>query len=282
MPIHILATSDLHLGRKSSEVPLSAGEASTRHTWEKMIDWSLRHQIDAVLLAGDIVDRDNRYFEAIGPLQSGLKRLDDAGIAVMIVGGNHDFDVLPSIVKGSTFRKVHFMGENGTWEIKRLELGGQTVQFTGWSFPGQFVKESPLMHFNAGDLDPNLTTIGLFHGDALSRESPYGPFDTGSLINLHTDAWIVGHIHKPSELRKTGPAIWYPGSPHALSSRETGRHGPLLLTVQNPHEITLKQVPLSPVRYETITINISGAKDESAVRDRVTSELSEQALNMTS
>ena len=141
--------------------------------------------------------------------------------------------------------------------LKKLYVSGQTIQFTGWSFPNQFVQESPLMSFTIENLDPNLTTIGFFHGDAFSKESRYGPFDASQLLNKQVDAWIIGHIHKPLNLRDSDPIIWYPGSPHALSPKETGNHGPLLLTVQNPHEISVRQVPLSPVRYETINADIS-------------------------
>ena len=95
MAIKILATSDLHLGRKSSEVPSSEKESSTRFTWENMVEWCIHHNTDVMLLAGDIVDRDNRFFEAIGPLQAGFEKLERAGVSVFIITGNHDHDVFP-------------------------------------------------------------------------------------------------------------------------------------------------------------------------------------------
>ncbi|HYW95118.1 MAG TPA: metallophosphoesterase, partial [Bacteroidales bacterium] len=97
MAMKILATSDLHLGKRSSEVPLTEKESSTRYTWEQIVDGCLNQAVDVVLLAGDIVDRDNRFFEAVGPLQAGLEKLDRAGITVIITAGNHDYDVLPAI-----------------------------------------------------------------------------------------------------------------------------------------------------------------------------------------
>ncbi len=280
MSIRILATSDLHLGKKSAGVPQSAPESSSRHTWEKIVDWSLGHEIDILLLAGDIVDRENRFFEAIGPLFSGLERLGKEGITVMITAGNHDYDVLPSMIRGKDLKNIHILGEGGKWEVKTISRKGQSIQFIGWSFPNQHVQESPLFNFTGEGLDPNLTTIGIFHGDADSRDSRYGPFDLVTLLNKPIDAWIVGHIHKPQRLRSDDPEIWYPGSPQALSSKESGEHGPLLLTVHDTHRIEIEQIPLSPVRYETIGVDITGAKDEIAVSDKVTSELVRQAENI--
>ena len=280
MAIKILATSDLHLGKKSSEVPRTANESSTRFTWDRLVDWSVRHNVDVVLLAGDIIDQDNRYFEAVGALQSGFDRLNREGIKVFIVTGNHDHDVLPAMVNESRYENIYLLGENGKWEVSSYRKDNLTVQFTGWSFPEKFVQESPLMNFTGEGLNRNLFTIGLFHGDAYSRESRYGPFDINNLLNKYVDTWIIGHIHKPARLKENDPIIWYPGSPHALSPKETGQHGPLLLTIESRHVAEVKQVPLSPVRYETLNIDITGAKDESEVRDRVTSMIYKESEDL--
>jgi DNA repair exonuclease SbcCD nuclease subunit len=82
MPIKILATADLHLGKSSADV--SGLHASTKYTWQKIIDYCIHNQIDVLVLCGDIVDWDNRYFEAIGPLQKGFEDLYKHGILTVI------------------------------------------------------------------------------------------------------------------------------------------------------------------------------------------------------
>ena len=277
MPLKILTISDLHLGRRSSEVPVTEKESSTRYTWEKIVEWCISHDIDALLLAGDIVDRENRYFEAVGPFSAGLRKLSNSGVTVVMVAGNHDFDVLPSMVRGNKYKNVHLLGEKGIWEVRQLELGGRIIQFAGWSFPAQYVHESPLLTFAAEELNPNLTTIGIFHGDAFSRDSKYGPFDINTIPPSPVNVWVVGHIHKPLTLKEFYPGIFYPGSPHALSPRETGAHGGLLLTILEKHDVRYEPVHFSPVRYESLSINITGAKDRSELQGKVTSSLSVQA-----
>ena len=88
MAIKILATGDLHIGKKISSSVYDTGGLSAKDTWKRIVDWSIDNDVDIIALTGDIVDRDNRYFEAFGPLQSGFKKLKEKGIQVYMVAGN--------------------------------------------------------------------------------------------------------------------------------------------------------------------------------------------------
>ena len=273
MALKILATGDLHIGRKSSSVSENVEESSTKYTWNRIVDWTINNDVNVLVLTGDIVDHDNRYFEAIGPIQAGLRKLDKAGISVYMVLGNHDYDVLPQIVGSDEYDNVHLLGFNGKWEAKTFSGNGEQIQFVGWSFPNQFETGDPLLTFGELSLDPNHTTIGLLHGDVNSPESKYAPINLDNFLNESVSAWILGHIHKPQVLHDSDPYICYPGSPHALSSKEYGIHGPILLTVDKLSGINIDRIPLSPVRYESISIDISNSIDEQSLRDIVTSGL---------
>src|ERR1700744_3019899 len=113
MPIKILATADLHLGKTSADV--SGYQASTKSTWAALVNMAIENEVDIVVLCGDIIDRNNRYFEAIGPLQSGIDRLREDNITVYLVSGNHDFDVLPQVVRRYSDDGVKLLGKNGVW-----------------------------------------------------------------------------------------------------------------------------------------------------------------------
>jgi len=273
MALKVLATGDIHIGKRSSSVPENSEESATKFTWNRIVDWAIKNGVDVLVLTGDIVDQNNRYFEAIGPLQSGFEKLKRADIAVYMVAGNHDYNVLPQITDPEKYDNVHLLGFNEEWEIKTFSKNGEKIQFVGWSFPNKHVSEDPISKFNVTEIDTNITTIGLLHGDVDNPESKYAPIDSNNFLNKSVDVWILGHIHKPRILRESEPHVCYPGSPHSLSSKEQGIHGPLLLTIEKKDDIHLKRVPLSPIRYENIIIDITNTTDERSLRDTVTSEL---------
>ncbi|HSH52965.1 MAG TPA: DNA repair exonuclease [Bacteroidales bacterium] len=277
MALTILATGDIHIGKKSSGIRHTADESASKYTWNKIVDYVIKNKVDVLALTGDIVDQDNRYFEAIGPLQAGFEKLKQSDISVYMIAGNHDFDVLPQLINPDRYDNVHFLGANGTWEVDTFYKNGEQIQFVGWSFPKRYVSEDPLLKFNLPDIDTNITTIGLVHGDVNIPDSKYAPLDFSNFLNTPVHIWILGHIHKPQILRNSPPVVYYPGSPHALSAKEQGVHGPILLTINSKTDIPIEQIPLSPIRYETLSIDITDKNDETEVRNAVTSKLVDDA-----
>ena len=280
MPINILATADLHLGRKSSALPPEAGQHSTRHTWKRLVDYAIRHQVDVLLLAGDIVDEDNRYFEATGPLQSGFSRLEQEGIEVFMIAGNHDFAVLEQIIHHHSYEHVHLMGADGSWEKTTRTIKGQEIQLAGWSFTHKHVREDPMAGFDRLDLNPGQITIGLLHGDLYTPDSLYAPVTSAQLESKPVDAWIMGHIHKPADIKPEKPYIAYTGTPHALNPGEPGVHGPVLLTVESKENIQAQRIPLSPIRYELLEVDVSQTEDLASFREQVTRQLWDSAQDL--
>lgn len=269
MAFKIVVTGDLHLGRSSGSVQGNPEEISTRFTWERIVNWCIENRADLLFLTGDIVDRNNRYFEAVGPLQKGFDKLEEASIPVFMVAGNHDFDVLKHISESSDHNNVRLLGGSGEWELVKFEKEGHLLQVAGWSFPRQYVVANPLSLFSKDAIDPNYPSVGLLHCDLSAGSSRYNPVEPSSLMDIPVDAWILGHIHKPRVVKESNPLILYPGSPHALSAKENGIHGPFLLTVEGGNNIKYEQLPLSPVRFETIRVDITGAEDEEDVRSRL-------------
>lgn len=268
--MNILAAADLHLGKQSSNVPRDLQESSVTFTWDRIVIYAVDERVDAVLLAGDVVDRDNRFFEAIGPVQSAFEKLGEAGIPVVMVSGNHDYDVLPDIIMNREYKHVHLLGEKGQWEARTIGTRSGKLQVVGWSFPRQHVMEDPLLQLSIEnlDLDPNLPTVGLLHGDLYDRKSHYAPIDRIGFPAGLPHAWVIGHIHKPDIIKPSDPLILYPGSPQALSAKEPGIHGPVKLSFEGD-KVYSKHIALSPVRYDSIQVDVTGAENPSDFRNRV-------------
>ncbi len=268
MSLKILATSDLHLGRKSADLRDDQAVATTGYTWHHMVDYAVRESIDLFLLSGDIIDEENRYFEALGPLREGFERLSNAGIPVVMVAGNHDFEVLPQLVAHGQWDHVHLLGQGGQWEYINLRIKDQEIGLAGWSFPKRHIAYNPLLSFDdiAGGISQDALNIGILHGDLHMRESSYAPFRLPDLRQKPLDLWLLGHIHKTDFYGDDAPIVSYPGSPHALSAAETGAHGPVLFDIRSKHDIRYEVLPLSPVRYENVVVDIREGMTEDDFR----------------
>ena len=129
--------------------------------WEAMVERAIEEKVDLVALAGDVVDHDNRFFEATGPFERGLTRLGSHGIPTFAVAGNHDFDVFPRVAEAVGSDCFRLLGRGGQWEETRFTAkDGQELCLHGWSFPSSHVPTSPLADYHlassgcadAGDL----------------------------------------------------------------------------------------------------------------------------------
>lgn len=259
--IKLLATGDLHLGRSSTQLPQQAEAYPVSRVWKLLVGKAIELNVDAVLLSGDIIDRENRFFEAVGQLQAGFTKLRDAGIPVYMVSGNHDFDVLPDVLSEQLAAHVHLLGAMGNWQTEVFSKNGIDLQLVGWSFPSQHYRKDPLNSFSSEQLNPSLPTIGLLHGELGSPDSPYAPLEVSRLQSAGVGLWVLGHIHKPGNWKSPGCEIWYPGSPQSLSPKEQGAHGPLLIEVSGKNDIQTTHIPLSPVRYETISVALGQTEE---------------------
>jgi len=237
--------------------------------WDAIVETAIRRKVDAVVLTGDVVDRENRFFEAIGPLERGLTSLGAANIDTFAVSGNHDFDVLPGLVDALNEPTFHLLGRDGQWETAELRRQGEPVaKFLGWSFPEEHVLADPLDLL--GEIDPSgLPTVALIHGDLDVPQSRYAPLSSRRLRAVPVAAWLLGHIHAPRLIDdNAGPTILYPGSPQAMDPGETGTHGPWLMEIEPGARPRFKQLPLSRVCYDALDIDLTGVNEKSAFRTR--------------
>lgn len=260
----ILATSDIHIGRRASKIPASAQVfASCANVWLEIVDLALNEDVDAVLLAGDIVDEKNKFFEALGPFEDGLKRLIEKRIHVVAVAGNHDFDVFPRIAKVLDHEYIHLLGEGGEWENKIFDLAnGEKLQVIGRSFTNSSEHTSPLPHFPKNEIDVNIPSIGLLHADLDVKHSRYCPVTRQEFLNTEMPIWILGHIHQPTSIvpGQSSP-ILYPGSPQGMDPGEAGSHGVLMIEFSglNP---SFKHQAISKIRYENIEVSLDNIEED--------------------
>ena len=269
----ILAVGDMHLGRTPSRLPEElAGQArdlGPGSAWRRSVDAAIKVGVKAVLLAGDVVERENDFFEAYRELEQGVQRLTGAGIEVIGVAGNHDVKVLPRLAEHiSEFR---LLGAGGQWESCPIADGADSITLWGWSFPRREVRTSPLsdQSFKA-EAGINL---GLLHCDRDAGGSPYAPVTGRELQGAGIDGWLLGHIHKPDAL-SVESLNGYLGSLTGLDRSETGPHGPWLIDVSRGRINDVAQLPLAPLRWEAVDVDLDGIGEATEAKDRVLVALS--------
>jgi DNA repair exonuclease SbcCD nuclease subunit len=262
---NLLVTGDLHLGIHPSKIPedLDSEDYSPGAVWQRMVQEACRRSVDAVMITGDIVDRENQFFEAWGPFESGLAKLSEEAIPVFLVAGNHDAGVLESFVDSMDRDNVTLLGAGGEWERSVLRRDGEPVlHVDGWSYPDMSVRENPLNDYDLSD--PDTPVAGLLHTDLGTTGTTYAPVDQEDLEQAVPDGWFLGHIHKP-RLYSDQPLILNPGAPQPLNPTETGVHGPWLVTVQSSGTMKARQLPLANLEYAQVELDVSELRNTGAL-----------------
>lgn len=278
----LLLTADLHIGRSSSGVGsgLTREQCRASQAWERIVDLAINERVAAVCIGGDLIDKNNCFFEARGPISRGLRKLGQQGIRTIAVAGNHDYEVLRAVAdssKGDDFQ-LTLLGRDGVWEETTLQSAdGQKLRVVGWSFESTHHRSDPVLRFPALG-EPHIPTLGIVHGDLGMAESDYAPLSLEQLQSKPVGGWLLGHIHQ-CKLHGAagGPWVLYPGSPQALDPGEHGSHGVWIVDVANANLGSPRFEPISSVRYEKPRIDVSSARDEGELNRLVLTGLQAEA-----
>ena len=276
----VLAVGDIHLGRTPSRLPsdIPARELGPAEAWRRAVNAALESGVTAVLLAGDVVDRDEDFFEAYRALESGVKTLTDEGVEVIGIAGNHDVEVLPRLARH--IPEFRLLGARGQWESCRIAAGREAITVWGWSFPRTRFAASPLegQRFKL----PSGINLGLLHCDRdAGPDSPYAPVSGRDLERAGLDGWLLGHIHRPDALSAESPS-GYLGSLTGMDRGETGPRGPWMIAVDDGRIADVAHLHLAPLRWEAPAIDLQGIVEPVEAKERLLQEVVSLDLRMAS
>ena len=271
----LLAVGDIHLGRRPTRLPEelshTPAELGPAAAWRLTVEFAVNENVDAVLLAGDVVESEKDFFEAFHELRQGVDKLTEAGIQVIAVAGNHDVHVLPRLAdllqENASFK---LLGRGGTWESIPIQANGETLLLWGWSFPQREVRSSPLAgtQFDSG----SGLQLGLLHCDLDQRNSPYAPVMSSELNRAGLSGWLLGHIHKPAALSPDA-MCGYLGCLSGMDPGESGTRGPWSLHIEKGRVREVIQVPLAPLRWLALDLDISDLEDIGDLDSRLVEEI---------
>ena len=278
-PVRLLVAGDLHTGRTAARVPPGESALGVEAVLSSTADLALSLGVDALVLVGDLADTSNKAFEASGVLDRLFGRLAEAGVPVVAVAGDHDFDTLAGVADRVGSPLVRVLGVGQTWETFSLTRdGAEVLRLVGWSFAGPHAAESPLATFP--DVDPGTPIVGMLHADVDAPESRFAPVTLAALQQAPVAAWLVGHCHAARVVRSDGALVVSPGSLQPLGPDETGVHGAALVTVWSNGTATAEAVPLATLHYGDVEVDLTGAETGADARALCAAALREHAASV--
>ncbi len=263
-PWKFLHAADLHL-----DTPMPGRDESMRRTlraalrtaFERLVELAIEERVEAVLLAGDIIDGDHLSLATEDTIVERCRRLGSHGIRVFIAPGNHDF-----IRSGSPLDRIRWP-ENVTvfqsttpLSVRLDDASGRhlaTIHGAGHT-NGQIYENLVARISGADEPVPQIglvhTNVG--HADVRGRHEPYAPSELNDFAGKGIDYWAIGHIHQYMELSRS-PWVIYPGCAMGRDIGEREAKGCVLVHVHARDDMEPEFRSLAPITFHLLEIDVS-------------------------
>lgn len=269
-----LHTGDLHLGRSLLEMNLLDDQ---KYILEEILRMAADNHVDAVIIAGDVYDRSVPGEEAVGLLDSFLRRLSDLDIRAYIISGNHDSDERLNFGSSLFESGGIYISSKFDGHLYHRTVSDEYGIVNIYLLP--FVRASQVRHFfpdagidsydsavrtviESAQIDPeerNIIAAHQFVTGRLGRKPDNAGSEGLSVQNVGTveeigydcfdvfDYAALGHIHSPQSVGRR--EVRYSGSPlkYSLSEADSSKSVPLV-TVGEKGEVEIELLPLVPRR----------------------------------
>ncbi|MDB2282285.1 exonuclease SbcCD subunit D [Halorubrum sp. CGM5_25_10-8B] len=259
----VIHTGDTHIGYSQYHSPVRRQDFLD--AFEAVVDDAVDGGVDAVVHAGDLFhDRRPDLQDLMGTI-SVLRRLDDAGIPLLAVVGNHE----------ST--------RGGQWLdlFERLglatRLGDEPVVVGDTAFYGLDhvpVSRRDDLDYAFADHDADYAAL-VAHG--LFEPFGYADWDTETVLtesNVAFDAMLLGDNHTPDTAEVADTWVTYPGSTERASASEREGRGYNLVvfdadTAGGDDRVEIRRRALDTRPFVFVSVELREGEGESRVRERV-------------
>lgn len=274
--------SDLHLGRRVNEFSMLDDQMDIL---QKIVVLAKEHQPNAVLIAGDVYDKSTPTVEAVQLLDRFLVWLNELGITIFLISGNHDS--VERVAFGAALLKnsnVHIV-QSYQGKLTPVALTDEHGALNVWMLP--YLKPALVRrHFEGRhivtytealaaalsnvDLDCTARNVLVAHQFVTSAETSeseelyIGGSENvdGSLFDAF-DYVALGHLHRPQHIGRE--TLRYCGTPLKYSFSEADDHKSVtIVDIGCKGEIVISELPLEPTREMRV---IRGTYGELMSRD---------------
>lgn len=264
LPFRFIHAADLHLDSPFTGLSGVSGvlrrhmRESTFTALDRLVQLAVAEKADFVVIAGDVYDSSNISLRAQLRFTEAMERLNDEGIGVYVIHGNHDPLDSPRLAV-TLPPNVHVFGpEPEAVIVRRREDGREAALVSGMSYPTAKVTENIALRYPK-TAQGELFTIGLLHAnvDGDQAHETYAPCTRRDLVERGYDYWALGHIHTRRTWQESPPIV-YPGNIQGRSIRETGPKGCYMVHVDESGQARLQFHELDEVRWHMLEAPISG------------------------
>jgi DNA repair protein SbcD/Mre11 len=270
--------ADIHLDSplrgldKYEGAPVDAIRGATRRAFSKLVQLAIAERVDFVILAGDIYDGDWPDYNTGLFFVRELRELDNAGIRVVLLRGNHDAQ--SKITKSLKLPKNT---QELSWEKPdTVKIDSLHVAIHGQGYSTQAEKKNL-----AAEYPPPISeyfNIGVLHTalDGRDGHAHYAPCTLEELLAREYDYWALGHVH--NRKKKNGdnhPRVEFPGNIQGRDIDETGAKGCLLVTVDSHGRATPDFRALDVFRWAEVKVDASEAESVDVALDAAGSAIAD-------
>lgn len=256
-----LHTADIHLDSplhglsRYEGLPVEEIRSATRASFDNLIQYAIDEAVDFVVVAGDLFDGDWRDMGTGLYFARSMGRLDQAGIPVFILAGNHD---AASIISRNVPwpPNVRHFGSRRPETHRLPELG---VAVHGQSFSTPAVTENLVLGYPMAE--EHQFNIGVLHTALAGRQghADYAPCSVEDLQTRRYDYWALGHVHD-FEIVSSEPHVVFPGNVQGRTIRETGPKGAVVVSVVDGEVSGVERIDFDVIRWARLDVDCGGAQ----------------------
>lgn len=264
--IRYIHAADLHLDTPFKGLEKNAAghlgkmlHQATFTALERLVQLCLVEKPDFLVLAGDIYDQEERSIRAQLALRDACGVLNENGIPVYIVHGNHD--PFSSRIASLKFPPNTIIFGTGYERHVFMRAGEQVAIIHGISHIRDKENQNLARLFTRDD-SSDCFQLGLLHCMVEGSGSPdrYAPCSIEDLKAANLDAWALGHVHERNILCSQ-PFIAYSGNTQGLHINEPGPRGCYVVNAKkgaNEWHCEAQFRPLCSIMWEKLNLELEG------------------------
>ncbi len=273
----IIHCADLHLDSRLN-ANLDVKKAEDRRleligTWLKLLEYAKSHQVEAVLISGDMFDTQAVSMTTSNAILESIKEHPE--MVFFYLKGNHDAD---SFLNRAELLPENLYTFNDSWRMYRLPgdivISGRELNssFGGAKLPENWAART----LNLREEDYNIVML---HGQVVESRGTIQNEDEeihlGDYSGKNIDYMALGHVHKYMSGQLDGRGIWcYPGCLEGRGFDECSKHGFILLDIdEETHRIKRQLVDIGRRHMWNIPVDVTGLDSSMDILKRVRAQL---------